>query len=126
MQLVSRRICLPHASQICLNWDAALVSCAPLVSFRVAVVDSHLTLLGREACSECHNVRDPLGVSTREAPDPDELWDRSHFHARTDFLDMTKRKCAECHKPVSGIDSCVTCHNYHDVLPRPAAGHLIR
>lgn len=66
----------------------------------------HVTLMGSDECSKCHvvNKQSPYEKSFEDL-------DPKTFHSN--YFNINKSMCTECHKPKGAKDSCTTCHNYH-------------
>ncbi len=75
---------------------------------------SHFSLMTDDGCASCH-ILDPEAdyESGFEDTDPSEF--------NSNFFDMEKVTCVQCHQPGRAPSDCLTCHRYHiDSIPNPA------
>lgn len=75
---------------------------------------SHLVLLGKDACSDCHRLGGALELVRREFLDANWRISLQHEVVETSgFLPMPKERCSQCHAPGRARQGCLTCHDYH-------------
>ncbi len=97
------------AGTVSIHWKAN-DSARPLTRFSH---QPHVTSNGRGDCSSCHVLDHPSDGYARSFEGRDPLAFRSNFQ------DMTKATCANCHEPESSSNSCLECHEYHAHSPAP-------
>ncbi|MFT6044454.1 MAG: hypothetical protein ACI9WC_000151 [Arenicella sp.] len=66
----------------------------------------NISLLGDGGCISCHKSNDSEGSS-----DSYEQMDASVFES--EFADLDKATCVNCHQADTGLAACTLCHNYH-------------
>lgn len=93
----------------------------------------HLIMLSQQACTDCHNLKEPSGniggegdtlyrpefISAELQPRPTP----HDFHSN--FQPVMKANCTACHRSDRVSQGCTACHNYHvtaDAAMRPASG----
>jgi hypothetical protein len=93
------------AGALVINWQAYDRTTAPRGLTKFAH-KPHLVLPQLADCVSCHAIDDAAG----SAPAYIGLNPRQFV---SDFKQLTKRQCAECHTPTAAGDRCQSCHNYH-------------
>lgn len=73
---------------------------------------AHFSLLDKKGCLNCH-IRDP------EADYAGSFSDRDPTTFTSNFRQLPRSVCAECHTSVKAGDKCLTCHNYHFGIYQP-------
>ena len=66
----------------------------------------NISVLGDGGCISCHKSTDSAGSS-----DSYEQMDASVFES--EFADLDKAICVNCHQADAGLAACTLCHNYH-------------
>ena len=96
-----------QAGVLAINWHAKRPQPAVRTLTRFSH-RSHLSLTGDKGCLHCHAWREQRPQDFLEAYDgADPYIDNSNFQ------NMDKAVCVECHRPDRVSDACLTCHYYH-------------
>jgi hypothetical protein len=66
----------------------------------------HLVLPQLSDCTACHTIDNTAQTGTSFA-------DADPHKFKSEFVPMSRRKCAECHTATAAGDKCQSCHNYH-------------
>ncbi len=66
----------------------------------------HFPLLNKDGCTDCHNLNP-------DAKPSEGMKDRDPMTFQSNFGNIERKTCAQCHTRNEARDSCVACHNYH-------------
>jgi hypothetical protein len=99
------------AGPLAINWRAFDRTTAAR-SFTKFSHGPHLALPQLAECSHCHAIDARADSATSNIG-----WNPSQF--ASEFLPISKHKCAACHTATAAGDRCQSCHNYHIDLQLP-------
>jgi hypothetical protein len=117
-----------------INWLAYGKHTTPAGSDRPLTRYNHMSHLLAADCRQCHltQTQPAAGDEYRTAFPGEDSWNASsnwfekaglaQFHSN--FKQISKSTCAECHTPAKSGDSCLQCHSYHHPAPDGPADML--
>ena len=117
-----------------INWLAYGKHTTPAGSDRPLTRYNHMSHLLAADCRQCHvTITQPAAGREYATAFPGEgSWNAAtnwfekaglaHFHSN--FEQISKTTCAECHTPTKSGDSCLQCHAYHHPAPDGPADML--